>query len=184
MRKGGKVRPWTVADERYLLEHAGRIPKREICRHLKRSGEAVTQKAKHMRKRGLAIDLRCHKSRLSPCPACGCLSGHMGRDGFCEPCRRRRQLAEIEARTAGLLRRLPPEERETYAVTEAETASRPDPMPRCPDTSGMSYYRRALAEERHALAMEEWAAANLRREIKAAQKRKERIQKKVKSMTP
>lgn len=73
----------------------------------------------------------------------------------------------------------PLDERDTYEKTEAETESRRDPMPKAPNTEGLSYYERAKAEEAHALACEECLAGNLRREIKAAQKRKERISKKV-----
>ena len=98
----------------------------------------------------------------------------MGRDGFCEPCRRRAQLAEVHARIAELLALLPPE--------EAEVESRRDPMPPPPPTAGLSYYARARAEEAHELACEEALTRNLMREVKAAQKRKERVEKKVRSM--
>ena len=66
-----------------------------------------------------------------------------------------------------------------YEATEAETGSRPDPMPRSPKTEGMDAYERARAEEEHDEAMEQWAARYLMRQVKAAQKRKERIQRKV-----
>ena len=182
MRKGAKRIDWKVEDVRYLLENAGRLPKRDICQHLKRSSRSVESKARWLRLRGYAVDLRHHKSVLRPCPSCGCLSGHLGREGICEPCRRRDQLATIHARIADLLPLLPIEERDTYEQTEAETESKWDPRPKVPNTSGLSYYAKAKAEEAYALAIEEWSATNLRREIKAAQKRKERIEKKVKSM--
>lgn len=181
MRKGVKARPWTVADVRYLMENAGHISKREICLYLKRSSVAVDQKAKALRKDGKALSLRCYKPRLAPCPACGALSGHLGREGICEPCRRREQLAEINARIAELMPLLPQEERDLYEKTEAQTdVSRRDPMPKAPDTRDMSYYHRAKAEEAYVLAMEKWAAKNLQREIKRVQKRKERIEEKTK----
>lgn len=44
----------------------------------------------------------------------------------------------------------------------------------------MGPYDRAMAEERHDIAMERWQAARLRRLLKAAQKRKERVSKKAK----
>lgn len=179
MRKGGRRNDWKVADERYLIENAGRIPRREICQHLRRSSESVKQKAKALRMQGIPVSLRHYRPRLEPCPSCGCLSGHLGRDGICEPCRRREQLANIHAGIAELLPRLPLDERDTYEKTEAETESRRDPMPKAPNTEGLSYYERAKAEEAHALACEECLAGNLRREIKAAHKRKERISKKV-----
>ncbi len=182
MRKGARRIDWTVDEVRYLSENAGRIPKRDICQHLKRSGKSVECKAAWLRAQGHAVNLRHHKPTLSPCPSCGCLSGHLGRQGICEPCRRREQLATIHARIADLLPLLPADERDTYERTEAETESKWDPMPKAPNTQGLSYYAKAKTEEAHVLAIETWAAANLRREIKAAQKRKERIEKKVKSM--
>jgi hypothetical protein len=182
MRKGGKRIDWTTADERYLIANAGRIPKRDICQHLKRSGRSVTRKAEQLRGRGIPVYLRHYETTLYPCPSCGYLSGHLDRDGICEPCRRREQLENIHARIASLLPLLPIEERDKYEQTEAETESRHDPMPKAPNTSGLSFYEKQKAEEAHAIAIEEWVSANLRREIKAAQKRKERIEKKVKSM--
>lgn len=182
MRAGARRNDWTVLEETYLLTHAGRIPKREICKHLKRSARSVRDKAYHLRLQGHMIDLRCYVPRLSTCPACGCLRSKLGRQGICEPCRKREQLATIHHRTALLLARLPLRERETYADTEAETESRPDPMPKAPNTHGMSYYQRERAREAHEVAMEAWTTANLQRQVKAAQKRKERIEKKVESM--
>lgn len=182
MRKGARRNDWTVDEVRYLTENAGRIPKREICQYLRRSGKSVECKAAWLRARGHAVDLRHHKSVLYPCPSCGCLSGHLGRQGICEPCRRREQLAIIHARIADLFPLLPREERDKYEKREAETQSKWDPMPKAPSTQGLSYYAKAKAQEAHVLAIERWAAANLLREIKAAQKRKERIEKKVKSM--
>lgn len=182
MRRGARCRPWSVSEVRYLVESAGRVPKRDICRHLRRSSRSVECKAYHLRKEGVPVDLRHHEPRLSSCPACGRLSGRMGRDGFCEPCRRRAQLAEVHARIAELLALLPPEERATYEATEAEVESRRDPMPPPPPTAGLSYYAMARAEEAHELACEEALTRNLMREVKAAQKRKERVEKKVRSM--
>lgn len=182
MRKGARCRPWSVSEVRYLVENAGRMPKRDICRHLRRSSRSVECKAYHLRGEGVAIDLRHHVPRLSTCPACGRLSSRMGRDGICEPCRRRAQLAEVHARIAELMALLPPEERATYEATEAEVESRRDPMPPSPVTAGLSAYARDRAEEAHAIACEEALTRNILREVKAAQKRKERVEKKVRSM--
>lgn len=182
MRKGATRRDWSYADERYLIEHAGRIPKREICMHLKRGSKSVERKAAALRYHGVAVDLRYYRPSLAPCPSCGCMSGRLGKHGICEPCRRREQLATIHARIAELWPLLSLEDRDTYEKTEAETESGRDPYPPAPDTRGLSYYARARVEEAHALACESVLVRNLRREVKAAQKRKERIEKKVKSM--
>lgn len=179
MRKGVARNDWSFSDERYLIEHAGRVPRRDICKHLRRNTESVKQKAKHLRRQGTPIDLRCYISHLAPCPSCGCMSGRLGKHGICEPCRRREQLANIHARIAEMWPLLSVEDRDTYEQTEAETESSRDPYPPAPDTRGLSYYAQAKAEEAHALACEAVLAKNLRREIKAAQKRKERIEKKI-----
>lgn len=182
MRKGVGPNEWSVSEERYLIENAGRIPKRDICKHLKRSSTSMRGKAQDLRRHGVAVDLRCYISHLEPCPSCGCMSGRLGKYGICEPCRRREQLATIHARIAELWPLLSVEDRDTYEKTEAETESSRDPFPPAPDTRGLSYYARAKAEEAHALACETVLTNNLRREVKAAQKRKERIEKKIKSM--
>lgn len=179
MRKGSKRNDWSTDDVRYLIENAGRIPRREICFHLKRSSESVKQKTKTLRAEGIPISLRCYRAKLEFCPSCGRLSGHLGTKGICEPCRRREQLDTINRRIAELLPRLTLEERDIYEKTEAETESRWDPLPKAPRTEGLSYYEKAKIEEHYALECEECTARNLRRKIKAVQKRKERIEKKI-----
>lgn len=165
------------------MEHAGRIPRREICKNLRRSTESVRYMAKRLRVYGTDISLRCYVPQVGICPACGCRRGTLGETGICEVCERREQLATIHGRIAELMLLLPPKEQETYGETEAETESRIDPKPKPPTIPpGASYYRRAKAEEAHDLAVEAWAVKNIKREIKAAQKRKERIEDKVNSL--
>lgn len=179
-RKGTHQRPWTVKEVDYLLENAGHIPKRDICKHLKRSSKSVESMAHHLRERGHSIDLRHHVSKLEACPACGCMRATLGKHGICEVCRKRVQLTAIHSRISRLLHQLPFNAREKYADTEAEIESTPDPMPRTPHYEGLSYYRYCKAKDDHARAMEQWQIRNLHKQIKAAQKRKERIQKKTK----
>lgn len=174
---------WTTSEVAYLMEHAGRIPRREICKNLRRSTESVRYMAKRLRADGTNISLRCYVPRVEICPSCGCRRGTLGKTGICELCERREQLAGIHGRIAELLPSLTPEQLATYEETEAETESRIDPKPKPPDIPPeASYYRRAKAEEAHDLAVEAWAIKNVKREIKAVQKRKERIEKKVKTL--
>lgn len=182
MRRGAKRSEWSTADVRFMIENAGRIPKRDICRHLKRSSKSVERKAAWLRAQGILIDLRHFESKLTPCPSCGNLSATLDRTGFCKPCRQREQLATIQARISSLLQRLPMSERDTYMDTEAETESARHIKPKPQSTQDMSEYAKARARERYAIEIEAWESANLFRRIKAAQKRKERIEKKVKSM--
>lgn len=180
-RAGARQRPWTTGERALLAELAGAAPKREVCRRLRRSSASVAGMAARLRAEGVPVDLRCHVSRLETCPACGSLSATCGRHGICEPCRVRRQIEAVQSRIADLLPLLDPEERARYADAEAETASRADPMPRAPDVAGLSRYAAALERDRHERAVERWSVRNLRRRLKAAQKRKERIEKKART---
>ena len=174
---------WRTSEVAYLLENAGRKPLREICKSIRKSADSVRYMATRLRAEGIDISLRCYVPRVEICPACGCRRGTLGKTGICELCERREQLATIHGRIAELLPLLPPDELATYEETEAETESRIDPKPKPVETPpGASYYRRAKAEEQHDLAVEAWAIGNIKREIKAAQKRKERIEKKVNSL--
>ena len=179
MRKGSKRRDWTVSEEKFLIANAGFLTKRDICELLKRPAESVTQKVKALRRQGHDISLRCFESTLEPCPSCGHQSATIGRKGICEPCRRRDQLATIHARIADLMPLLSNEERDIYEKTEAEIESSRDPLPKAPNTRHLSRYKAMKADEEHAIALERCVSNNLRREVKAAQKRKERIEEKV-----
>lgn len=180
-KRGAKQRPWTVSEERRLVEWAGAIPRREICRRLRRSRKSVERKAASLRSRGVRVDLRCHRRTMEICPSCGRASALMGADGICEACRRSEQLRRIEAEVAGLLARLPEAERELYAGTEAERETSGEPMPALWPTHGVSRYEAERNEERNDRALEQWRVRRLRRLVKAAQKRKERIRAKVRA---
>lgn len=162
------------------MANAGVLPRREICKTLRRSAKSVERKTEQLRASGEVISLRCHVPKLETCPSCGRLSTTLGKPGICKPCRQREQLATIHARIAELLPRLTPQDRLIYEASERLTESGADPMPKAPDTHGLSRYGKAKAEERHEIAMERWTIRNLNRQVKAAQKRKERIQKKLK----
>lgn len=180
-RKGARQHPLTAEQYRYIREHAGTMPAAQMRRELKIGKNQLEAARRRLNREGAGITLRCFRSRLEICPACGCaratVSGN--RFGICEPCRRGRQLASIEADIAAMLPGLPPEERETYERTEAERESAAEPMPSPPATEGLNAYERARAEDRHARAMERWLIAYLTRRVRAAQKRKERIMKKL-----
>lgn len=187
MRMGGKRIDWTLDEVAYLLDSAGRVPLREICRHLRRSSESVRHMARRLREQGHAISLRHFEPRTAICPSCGRSSATardpQNRTGICRPCQLRRQLASIESQTAGLMGRLPAEERATYEQTEAETGARTyEPRPRAPRLDATAtYYQRMRAEESHDIALEQWETRRMEREVKAAQKRKERIARKLRN---
>lgn len=179
-RKGAKQNEWTTAEVAYLKEHAGALPLRAICRELRKSRRAVETMAYRLRQQGHDVDLRQYVRKTQICPACGCMRATLGHHGICEVCRKRVQLSAIHARIARLLRDLPMAARETYAETEAETESTIDPMPRPVRLEGLTRYQRERASDERDMAMERWQIRNLNRQVKAAQKRKERIEKKSK----
>lgn len=178
MRRGARRRDWTTDEVRQLVDMAGRVPRREICRELRRSRKAVECEARRLRKSGVPVDLRCFRSALEICPSCGRRSALLGSEGICEACRRTQQLARIEAEVSNLLAALPESERALYAETEAERETGAEPMPAMLPTRGVSRYRAAANEDRNDRAMEQWRVRRLRRLVKAAQKRKERIRRK------
>lgn len=183
-RKGAKQISWTTEEDRYLIENAGKVPRREICRRLKRSRSAVYARVRDLKRQGHNIGLRVCKSAEEVCPSCGNASTLMGKDGICEPCRRRDQLAAINARIADLWPLLTQEQRDRYEEADAETGSRHDPYPSPPTvTACMTNYTRQRLMRDWRMECERVEAANLRREVKAAQKRKERIEKKVETST-
>ena len=179
MRKGAKARPWSVSDVQFLIANAGKLPKRDICQMLKRSSASVRRKAEDLRKAGIEVDLRYYRPTMEPCPSCGNLSATLDSHGMCEPCRRREQLAVIEARIADLMPRLTPEQLDIYERSEAKRGSRIDPVPDPPVTDGLTPWKKGYRIEAHAKEVEATVAGNLRRAVKAAQKRKERIEEKV-----
>lgn len=174
-----KPRVWTTGDLKRVAELAGTMPERELRRRLKLSRNQFKYAVNRLRSLGVAVTTRYYEPQLETCPVCGCRRATLGKDGICEPCRLKRQLEEIEWRVSELMARLTPEQRAVYEKSEAQRESRADPMPKPRPTDGLDGYERAKASEEHDAAMEAWAAAYLKRRVKAAQKRKERIQEKV-----
>ena len=172
-------RTWTTGDLRRVAELAGTMPERELRRRLRLSRNQLRYAVRTLRRMGANVTTRYYEPRLGTCPECGCRRATLGEHGICEPCRLRHRIAETEWRVADLLSRLTPEQRATYERSEAKRESRADPMPRPRPTDGLNSYERARAAEEYDVAMERWVTGYLRRRLKAAQKRKERIQEKV-----
>ena len=177
--RGRRHKWWRESELAYIRDHAGRVPAREIRKALRVSRNQLKHAAARMREAGEDVDLRCFRPRTLVCPSCGCARTLFGAEGICEPCRLARRLAETEAEISDLLPLLSAEDRATYERTEAQRETRGDPMPATPRTAGMTAYERARASEAHDIAMERWQAARLKRLLKAAQKRRQRVSKKV-----
>lgn len=133
MRAGARRNDWQLDEVRYLLDNAGRVPKHEICRKLRRSSKSVEHMASRLRSQGYAISLRCYQSQAVTCPSCGRSSLTARETGICRPCTLCRRLAATEGQISDLLRRLPADVRSIYEDTEAEKGTRIiDPMPKMP----------------------------------------------------
>lgn len=171
-------KPWTYNEVRFLVDNAGKLSKRDICQMLKRSSASVRSKAAALRKQGIDVDLTYYEPTLDTCPFCGHLSATLDRRGKCKPCRLTDQLQTIQARISDLLPLLSIEERAVYERSEALLESKIEPTPEAPNTEGMSNWSKGFREEEHARAVELVLIRNLKRLVKAAQKRKERIEKK------
>ncbi|MEG2932743.1 MAG: hypothetical protein RR842_04120 [Gordonibacter sp.] len=183
MRKGAKRNEWTTAEEAYLLAHAGRIPRRDISKHLKRGSKSIERKVASIRKSGEPITLRHYTHKTSVCPQCGKARSRYGtRTGVCRVCELSAQMEKCENDMSAVMQRMTMEDRMTYMETEAERSSTPLPRPQHPCTAHMTPYQKDVAEESYALEIETWEIGCLTRKLKAAQRRCERAAKKVKSM--
>ena len=172
-------RVWTTGDLREVERLAGRVPAEEIRRRLGLTERQLAYACEVLRSQGREVSLRCYRSSLEVCPSCGHMRSTTGASGICEPCRLMRRIARTDAEISALMARLPPEQRDAYMRTESRLGSALEPLPSSPETKGLDAYGRARAEEEHELEVERVTAKNLRRRLKAAQRRKERIEKKV-----
>lgn len=187
-------RPWSTSEVRYLVKVAGRVPEADICAELGRTPRAVESMAHRLRRQGVRLELRQYVPRVERCPECGgpmdTLRGQKFAPGrpkppraapdMCLACRHRSKAAALRDETARLLAGAPMAVKASYAhgdrlIKGASTApASPRPQaPRIPE--GAPWPQRKRAEDRHQIAMEEWAAAPQYRAMRAAQRRLERI---------
>lgn len=171
-RKGSAQRPWTTADVRYLAEHAGRIPRRDICLALKRSSMAVYKMAKR-----LGLSLRVPVRGLVWCDECASWRTWVSeRTGSCRVCQMRERLAGREAACAEALAAMTPEQRAVYAESEAKRSTRRHaPRPQRRRTDDMGLFEAARAEREWFAAVEEWEYRRLKLPYDAAKTRLRRM---------
>lgn len=178
-------RAWTTDELSFLSENAGVLTKKEIAERLGRTPESVAQAAKRLNRQGAGVSLRKPYSG-SLCPSCGCerlIWTQRGKAaGMCRICEKKAQIATVKARMAKLAPRLSPEDRAAYARTEAQTQSsmlpKPKPKPKPKRSARKTPAKKAREERKRKAALEAWEVGCLHRELRAAQKRKERMEKK------
>lgn len=168
------AREWTAAETRFVARMAGLAPIGKLAADLERDPADVADECAR-----IGVDPRYTGVALHWCDLCSSWRPRMTASGHCIVCERKEQLTTIEGRISDLLSRLPPEARAVYADTEAERESRTDPPPGKPCTLDMGEREAIEAESAYLAAFGEWEAAQVTRRVKAAQKRKERIQRKV-----
>ena len=175
-RKGSRQQSWTIADEQFLIKYAGVIPRRKICREIKRSRKSVEHKAKR-----LGVSLRCFVSSLKWCNNCTTWRSTVSETtGFCRVCAKREMLERSEQRVSDALAQLSFEQRTKYLQEEAHRGKRKmPPRPRKRITPSDSKYAVKKADELYMKELEQWEIACLDQAINANKTRLKRIRQKL-----
>ena len=172
MRKGSTRRDWTTAEVRFLAESAGRVPRREICRRLKRSAKSVRRKAESM-----GLSLRVPAWSLVWCDECATWRTRLNAQGRCPVCQKRANIAAEAARCAYERAAMTPGQRRTFDEAEARRGRvKPHPrMPRRTGADGMGPFAASRAEQEWLAAMEAWQLERLTLEYDAEKQRLKRM---------
>lgn len=172
MRKGSTARPWTTEEVRYLAEHAGKVPRREICRALKRSANSVWQKAGSLR-----ISLRVPVWRMEWCDECATWRTRLNDRGRCPVCQKRANIEAERARCAEEYAAMTPGQRRAFDDSESRRG-RMKPhqrMPRRRRADGTGPFTADRAEQEWLAAMEAWQLERLTLEYDAEKQRLKRM---------
>lgn len=170
---------WTESELAFLIENAGRMPRKMLCKRMGRSSDEIEAVVARLRKIGYPISLD-----VETCPMCGRRAPIVYSLGICKPCQYRRAYGKTQREIADMLPLLTAEDRATYEDTESDLGSRvhddmptpsPKPAPNATPAELMAY------EDAQCKAMADWEARRIHRKLKAAQKRKERIARKARA---
>ncbi len=174
MRKGAERVDWTTSEIRFLVDAAGRLPRREICQQLRRSKKSVERTAAR-----LGLSLRCYKTQLVWCTECASWRGYVDKDtGKCRVCSKRDHLAGREAACADVMASMTPEQRATYEESETLRETRRVPTrPTMPPCKNGSLYELERIKAEHLLALEAWEYRCLKYRYDAAKVRLGRMRK-------
>ena len=174
MRKGSHRVDWTTAEIRFLVDAAGRLPRREICQQLKRSKKSVERTAAR-----LGLSLRCYKTQLVWCTECASWRGYVDKDtGKCRVCAKRDNLEGREAACADVMASMTPKQRATYEESESLRETRRLPTrPAMPLCENGSLYEVERTKAEWLLATEAWEYRCLKFRYDAAKVRLMRMRK-------
>lgn len=181
-RKGTKQKSWTTKEDKRLIEEAGRSSIEDLCRELNRSEDAIRNRVKRLRKKGVRVSLRKHSSKLRVCPSCGFARSKFDRKGKCKICNLRSRIDKFERESADILSKQSPEAR--YYYDKAETTRGPRKIEKIKRKKtppkrvrGKLDYRSMKRSEQVVIEEENFYIAVLQRELNRKARRCQRIKK-------
>ncbi|MDR3846073.1 MAG: HTH domain-containing protein [Eggerthellaceae bacterium] len=181
-RKGAKQKSWTTKEDKRLIEEAGRSSIEDLCRELNRSEDAIRNRVKRLRKKGVRVSLRKHSSKLRVCPSCGFARSKFDRKGKCKICNLRSRIDKFERESADILSKQSPEAR--YYYDKAETTRGPRKIEKIKRKKtppkrvrGKLDYRSMKRSEQVVIEEENFYIAVLQRELNRKARRCQRIKK-------
>lgn len=181
-RKGTKQKSWTTKEDKRLIEEAGRSSIEDLCRELNRSEDAIRNRVKRLRKKGVRVSLRKHSSKLRVCPSCGFARSKFDRKGECKICNLRSRIDKFERESADILSKQSPEAR--YYYDKAETTRGPRKIEKIKRKKtppkrarGKLDYRSMKRSEQVVIEEETFYIAVLQRELNRKARRCQRIKK-------
>ena len=172
-------RNWTTSEVKRLEELAGRAPVAEICEELGRSEPSVRSKAADLRANGMRISLKHYESPLVWCPSCATWRTKVfKRTGECLVCRLEERVDRAKRRCDEALDGLSDEARAEFLSKQFIKGSSIPPRPALKHAESLSAYERAKRDAEHAVLVERWEAARLRKMANAEKTRLSRIRRK------
>lgn len=181
-RKGTKQKSWTTKEDKRLIEEAGRSSIEDLCRELNRSEDAIRNRVKRLRKKGVRVSLRKHSSKLRVCPSCGFARSKFDRKGKCKICNMRSRIDKFERESADILSKQSPEAR--YYYDKAETTRGPRKIEKIKRKKtppkrarGKLDYRSMKRSEQVVIEEETFYIAVVQRELNRKARRCQRIKK-------
>lgn len=183
--------PWTLEDEQFIVETAGKLTLRDMADNLGRSYASVRRHVQDMRAAGrLTKDTRIYGeqhwiSNLKVCPSCLTPRSKFNKDGICTVCHKKASLEEHERKMHRSYENLPKELKDrtngTFRIERnkklmSKSKDLREPMP--PSTTGMDQFEAGMAIEEFNIAHEEYELARLVLDIDAVKQRRSKWNKK------
>lgn len=171
-------RDWTLDETLFVRDYAGTVPLALLAYYLRRNARDVAGECAR-----LEVPFVYVGTPLFWCDECASWARRLDKSGRCRKCNLRHRLRNIEAKTADLMEKLPPEQQEVYAVFESKRGGRRFPGPPvAPGASEMPPREAVAASTAYLAELSEWEAGKVYRAVKSAQKRKDRVAQKLREV--